>query len=1519
MAESTGLQDSIFPKDFLDGSVGYLNRSTTVALDSSESRRIHAPGWSKQESSGMNAPDNGIEAQPFFRPLQLGCLDNGEDFNGGFSMGRSDFVVKMNQEVNLLTSNGSGIPNGYLNAFQHLSSSEVRPQIGQQDRQQMGRLSHVLNASGFSNYENLYKSTVPSNCTRGSMMNSKREASYSRFRLVSEEQTNQQASQFPFEGRHSGSGVFKEPSCMNLNSSNSQLLQHQTHLKDQSLKWFKIDVPSQNPRASNSSGPELPESGEKLCHGAFQNQFPQQHLISQSPSSYQQNHFENDPSNACHSMDHQFMPNERQTLLSQNKISLHPANHLCVSTAELQRGAPKQGVLEMHMNGICMGTYQSQSAVMTQHGSEDVSKKSVPSNGGPLNVQFTGSMKCHLSKASSSRTHALEKCDNEEWKCVNVEWLVFLHHGNKCSASASQCSYCHCGNAQKIWMHISSCKGVQCPLLLCQPLRKLWGHYCCCSDQACLICGCVRRVTFLHKASFNLPSNSRKVDITRSSKQNIKSEPLGDVQYPLKRNRVHSSTAQYLPEPVSDPEQEKPSVQIGEPAFVGLVDSSLTSANGNPGSQMENGIDPTWHGHKIPSFQLPEDLQSPMKRMKVEHSSTKYISLEPLTPTSEVCDLGQVKASGQVKEPVVDQDEDTSMKMGSSLTFSHENPGSKMENGLEHTSQMKGGVSFTSSGELASQVTNEDCTEVDKCRMEVNQKSLVLRAVHEEGTAQGKQKIRGASLLEYFTQEQIRIHIKALRQFIGLTKAKAEQCQAMQSSSNQSSCQLCCMGKLSFAPDVYCNLCGLHVKRDAIYYTTSKGKKPSYFCPKCFHGARGECIEVEGCKVPKSSLDKKNNVCEIDEEWVQCDGCKSWNHQICALFNKRKNDSRQAEYTCPYCYLKQVEGGERKPLPQSTLRSAKDLPTTILSDHLEQRLFRRLKWEREERARILGKNFDEVPGAEDLVIRVVSSVDKKLQVNQQFLEIIKDNSYPTEFPYKSKVILLFQKIESIDVCLFCVYVQEYGSECPYPNNRRVCISYLDSVKYFQPNIKATTEEPLRTFVYQEILVGYLEYCKSRGFVSCSIWACPPRKGDDYILYCHPEIQKSPKLDRLRQWYLDMILKATNDNIVVENTNMYEQFFLCSGEKKAKVTMSRVPYFEGDYFTREAEYIIANILKEEDSKRLRKSGKRPTSKVAPETQTQAAVANDASKEALVMQKLGVSICKTRSDFILIHMQCACTHCGQFVLSGKLWVCNPCKNICLCENCYDAERKLAEKDRHPSNKRGAHALSLVEVDDVPLDTKDRDEILESDVFHTQQTFLCFCVDNHFQFDTLRRAKHSSMMILDYLHNPMAPVSISKCNICNLDIEEGKGWHCETLKDYAICEKCFQRDGGENHCHQLKGRLSVAKNEVGHKEQDLLRHSARCRVDQCQYSNCVKFKELFRNHANSSRCKVRKKGGCLDCLKMWRILGTHARGCRESGCDLPRCRDLKEFIRSKDQQSESQGRSTVMEMTSNQASLN
>lgn len=204
---------------------------------------------------------------------------------------------------------------------------------------------------------------------------------------------------------------------------------------------------------------------------------------------------------------------------------------------------------------------------------------------------------------------------------------------------------------------------------------------------------------------------------------------------------------------------------------------------------------------------------------------------------------------------------------------------------------------------------------------------------------------------------------------------------------SDNSCQLCAVEKLTFEPPpIYCTPCGARIKRNATFYTMGTGETRHFLCIPCYNEARGDSIEVDGHPVPKSRLEKKRNDEETEEwvstcssfyfccmfiarlsydyffhvQWVQCDKCEAWQHQICALFNGRRNDGGQAEYTCPNCYIGEVERGERKPLPQSAVLGAKDLPRTTLSDHIESRLFKRLRQEKLERARYHGKSIDEV-------------------------------------------------------------------------------------------------------------------------------------------------------------------------------------------------------------------------------------------------------------------------------------------------------------------------------------------------------------------------------------------------------------------------------------------------------------------------------------------------------------------------------------------------------------------------------
>ena len=153
----------------------------------------------------------------------------------------------------------------------------------------------------------------------------------------------------------------------------------------------------------------------------------------------------------------------------------------------------------------------------------------------------------------------------------------------------------------------------------------------------------------------------------------------------------------------------------------------------------------------------------------------------------------------------------------------------------------------------------------------------------------------------------------------------------------------------------------------------------------------------------------------------------------------------------------------------------------------------------------------------------------------------------------------------------------------------------------------------------------------------------------------------------------------------------------------------------------------------------------------------------------------------------------------------------------------------------------------------DTEDVDDVQECEHFDTRQSFLNLCQGNHYQFDQLRRAKHTSMMVLYHLHNPDAPKFVHNCNVCHMDILTGTRYHCENC-DIDFCHTCVSTTGGKAihpSCTlrpiQLTSGTMVPTQltEEQRKERQrsimlhmqLLQHSANC--VQCQSKNCMKMK--------------------------------------------------------------------------------
>jgi E1A/CREB-binding protein len=270
--------------------------------------------------------------------------------------------------------------------------------------------------------------------------------------------------------------------------------------------------------------------------------------------------------------------------------------------------------------------------------------------------------------------------------------------------------------------------------------------------------------------------------------------------------------------------------------------------------------------------------------------------------------------------------------------------------------------------------------------------------------------------------------------------------------------------------------------------------------------------------------------------------------------------------------------------------------------------------------------------------------------------------------------------------------------------------------------------------------------------------------------------------------------------------------------------------------------------------------------------------DGSLEALdagLMCKLSEQIISMKHDFIMVHLWYECSRCRKTIDGATRYYARTGEHYELCEECYGIEQSL------PPEERGSRAELVPQAVPALPETKDADEQIECEFFDTRQAFLSMCQGNKFQFDTLRRAKHSSMMVTFHLHNPSEPAFVATCNLCARELEPGTGWRCETCPDFDVCDECRRYRG---HNHELKPQAANRRDtsramskEERHarmlqlqRTMELLVHASACQSQACQSSNCAKVKTLFQ-HAFT--CQQKATGGCGLCRRMWTLLQVRA----------------------------------------------
>ena len=229
------------------------------------------------------------------------------------------------------------------------------------------------------------------------------------------------------------------------------------------------------------------------------------------------------------------------------------------------------------------------------------------------------------------------------------------------------------------------------------------------------------------------------------------------------------------------------------------------------------------------------------------------------------------------------------------------------------------------------------------------------------------------------------------------------------------------------------------------------------------------------------------------------------------------------------------------------------------------------------------------------------------------------------------------------------------------------------------------------------------------------------------------------------------------------------------------------------------------------------------------------------------------------------------------------------------------KEQEEEEEPPSDGEEDAIDLATLKE---DTSDPDDVMENAYFTTRLEFLDMCMRSHYQFDQLRRSKHTTMMMLYHMHNPDAPKFLPKCDqpTCNLDIMTGHRFHCDSC-EIDFCQDCCRKLGSRVHHHVLRampvsGTQKVKLTEEQRKERQrsirvhlqLLQHSSTCKG--CPSRHCQKMKEFLKHGAN---CKMGVKNGCPNCKRIYDLLHWHARSCNKDDCPVFKCMEIRAHLKS------------------------
>jgi hypothetical protein len=154
-----------------------------------------------------------------------------------------------------------------------------------------------------------------------------------------------------------------------------------------------------------------------------------------------------------------------------------------------------------------------------------------------------------------------------------------------------------------------------------------------------------------------------------------------------------------------------------------------------------------------------------------------------------------------------------------------------------------------------------------------------------------------------------------------------------------------------------------------------------------------------------------------------------------------------------------------------------------------------------------------------------------------------------------------------------------------------------------------------------------------------------------------------------------------------------------------------------------------------------------------------------------------------------------------------------STCLAQNIAADNNTVDDEITNVSTHDPLSISARISLCGLQADTSDPDPVMHSPLMDSRHTFLEVCQFRHFQFDSLRRAKYSSLMLLYHLHNPGEKSLRPTCSYCREQICDLR-WHCDQCAEFDICGVCFDKIGAESK----HGRKNNTRNR-GKQQRELL----------------------------------------------------------------------------------------------------